>query len=392
MPPQYKKPISAHERRRRAAQSARDKAAAARLAPGKGKSKGRGKGVKPVTLNLNVSTPPQARGGRGQQARSGRGTSRTEHWRVVLRELHRGLPFMVPTRMEIISTRVRYSLVIPSSIAHNPSILFHPGRSVAHLLAVSPAWSQSITLEKRSGTEKGDTPDSMWTWTGETYQHEPISAEHPPLDVHTHNGIGEAVGVPSTLISPLTRVTGGLLTMRITCGPGTTGYFAYSSPALSELDADGGIIALNAAHATNPRVRRVELLEGSHVYHFTVPMSSPAGLEHFAPASTSFSWAHEDPFGATLLTFHDIFYNVHLGVKPVVELYCTVGIQCRLELADRHLATQHGSSSKDQKSKTHAGSNDGSAFLGKSKDGMETHVKQTTPGSSPGKASDPPGW
>lgn len=284
---------------------------------------------------------------------------------------------MTPTRMEIISTRVRYSLVIPSSAAHNPSVLFHPCRSVAHLLAVPPTFTSSIDALLRSGTE--DSPGSLWNWTGDTVQ----VPDAEPVSIHSPYAAGEALGVPSTLISPLTRVTGGLLTVRITCGPGTTGYFAYSSPALSELAPEGGIIALNAAHATNPRVRRVELLEGSHVYHFTAPMTSPAGMEHFAPANTRFSWSHEDPFGATLLTFHDVFYNVNLGVKPVVELYCTVGIQCRLELADRHLATQHGKSSKDEKSKIHAGSSDGSAFLGKSKDGMEVHVKQTSPGSTP---------
>lgn len=291
---------------------------------------------------------------------------------------------MTPTRMEIISTRVRYSLVIPSSTAHNPCVLFHPCRSVAHLLAISPNLALGIEhYPSRSGTE--DNAGNLWKWRGETY-------EHPALDdstgqeggsVHTADGAGEAVGVPSTLISPLTRVTGGLLTMRVTCGPGTTGYFAYSSPALSELTPEGAIPALNTAHATNPRVRRVELLEGSHIYHFTVPMTSPPGLEHFAPANTSFTWSHHDPFGATLVTFHDVFYNVNLGVKPVVELYCTVGIQCRLEMADRHLATRHEVSSKDQKSKTHAGSSDGSAFLGKSKDGMEAHVKQTSSDSAP---------
>lgn len=382
MPSQSKKPISASERRRRAAQSARDKAAAARSVPGRGRPKGRGRGAGPITLNLSMPSPPQARVGRGQLARSGRATSQREHWRAVLRELHRGLPFMTPTRMEIISTRVRYSLVIPSASTHNPCVLFHPCRSVAHLLAVSPNFGLGLeSIPIRAGTS--DTGDSLFNWTGESYQ---SNAEQDPSagqSVHTLGGAAEAVGVPSTLISPLTRVTGGLLTMRVTCGPGTTGYFAYSSPALSELAPEGGIIALNTAHATNPRVRRVELFEGSHIYHFTVPMTSPPALEQFAPANTHFMWSEHDPFGATLVTFHDVFYNVNLGVRPVVELYCTVGIQCRLEMADRHLATRHETSSKDQKCKTHAGSSDGSAFLGKSKDGMEAHVRQTTSGSPP---------
>lgn len=250
------------------------------------------------------------------------------------------------------------------------AFLFHPGRSVTHILGFNPGWTDfDLPLWGRSGKENGPT----WDWYGdEARSHD--GTQTMAIAASSFSA-AEAIGVPSTLISPLTRVTGGVLTMRITCGPGTTGYFAYSSPASSELSTNGATTELYGAHATNPRIRRHELVQGTQTHHFIAPITNAPALEHFAEANDRFLWGSEDPFGGTLITFHDIHYNANLGVAPVVEIYSTVGLQCRLEVADRHLATNHATSSKQAKVKQSTG--DGSAHIGATKDGHTDHVNQS---------------
>lgn len=300
---------------------------------------------------------------------------------TTLNELKRGLPFTTPTRLELINTRQRFTVPINNggvlgTTVKPPAILFHPCRSIASLLVLNTSTTHDFSVLQRSG-ETNNT--FLWDWNGS----EATDGTNTLSITDSQFVVAEAIGVPSTLVSPLTRVTGGVLTMRITCGPGTTGYLAFSSPALSELTyTNTGVRDLYNAHSTNPRIRRYELVQGTQTHHFIAPITNAPALETFDEANDRFQWGTSDPYGATLITFHDVHYNVNLGVAPVVELYATVGLQCRLEIADRHLATNHGTGSKESKVKQSNG--DGSAHIGTSRDGHSEHVKSTLKADSHG--------
>lgn len=336
--------------------------------------------ARPV-VHVSMTEPSMARGQR-RNARASRpsggsapGTSRPrEKWRTALLELKRGLPFTTPTRLELINTRVRFKIPLNSSTVHTPVVLFHPGRSVSHLLVVGQGHLGTWYNAPRG--EPG--PATAWEWVGDS-ANSPDGVNSTAITDPSF-WYAQAIGVPSTLISPLTRVTGGMLTLKITCGPGTTGYLAFSSPAISEIKGDdsvnNGLSALVSAHATNPRVRRYELTQGTQTHHFTAPIVSPPALEVFDEANPQFTWGPDEAFGGTVITFHDVNYNNNLGVPAVVELYATVGIQCRLEIADRHLATAHETGTKEAKMREHA-SAEGSAHLGTSQSGMAEHNKAT---------------
>lgn len=240
------------------------------------------------------------------------------------------------------------------------------------MVALNPSKAHDFNTMVRSTDH--NTASSLWDWSGSEVRSPDGATAYALIDAQFT--AGEAIGRPSTLVSPMTRVTGGVLTMRITCGPGTTGYLAFSCPALSELTASpSSVTNLYIAHATNPRIRRFELVQGTQTHHFIAPLTNAPALEHFAEANDRFVWGTEDPYGATLFTFHDIHYNMNLGVAPVVELYATVGLQCRLEVDDRHLATNHSTTSKESKVKQ--GNGDGTAHIGTSKNGHDEHVQST---------------
>lgn len=383
MPPKSKKQPSEHELWRRKQQSQRDKSrakpqqqSATRGPPGrqgrKAKGQGRTNAFMPVPQLYHTMMA-------GRRVPSGRGTLRSSAtYKRALLELKRGLPFTTPTRLELINTRVRYS--ITRNDAHPKlSILFHPARSTSHILALNHLQDPAI-----DGIVRGDFPTTSgltlvtkpFIWNGpDATQIDEDTGVTTTINITDANfATAQAVGSPSTLISPLTRVTGGVLTVRITCGPGTTGYVAFSCPLVTEILNPTGPRNLQNAHATNPRIRRIELTEGSHTHHFVAPIVSPPALEVFDTASDRFTWGPEDAFGGTLLTFHEVNYSSNLGVPIVVELYSTVGVQCRLEVDDRHLATSHASSTKGAKL---AHGNTESPHLGKTQFGMEDHVSTT---------------
>lgn len=288
---------------------------------------------------------------------------------MVLNEIKRGLPFPQATRLELINTRRRFTVPMTSAAtgARSPAILFHPCRSIASLAVLNPNKVHDFAFIGRSTTDKDP---NLWEWVG-------AEATSGNVSVDINAGAfdsAEATGQPASLISPLTRVTGGVLTLRVTCGPGTTGYLACSSPSLTELSYNQGLKDLFGAHATNSRVRRFELVQGTQTHHFIAPVTNPPALEHFAEANDRFTWGADDPYGATVITFHDIHYNDNLGVAPVVELFATVGLQCRLEVNDRHLATNHAHGTKDAKLKAVNGD---SAHIGTTQNGHSEHVQAT---------------
>jgi hypothetical protein len=385
MPPRSRKQPSEQELRRRKQQSQRDKAAhaqksqqsAARRPPGRrarpANGQGRGTPYAPTPQHLYQYMLA------GRRAQSGRGTLRSSGaYKRALLELKRGLPFTTPTRLELINTRVRFS-VTRNENHPRLSILFHPARSTTHLLALNHLHDPAI-----GSTARGDGTTSsgftlvakpfIWNGPDATLADGETDAVTTVSITSSDFEMAQAVGAPSTLISPLTRVTGGVLTVRFTCGPGTTGYVAFSCPLVTELLHPTGVRDLYSAHATNPRIRRIELSEGTHTHHFVAPIVSPPAMEVFDTSSDRFSWGPDDAFGGTLLTFHDINYASNMGVPIVVELYATVGLQCRLEVDDRHLATSHASSTKG--AKLAHGSTE-SPHLGKTTGGMEDHVSTT---------------
>lgn len=384
MPPRSKKQPSEYELRRRKQQSQRDKAHAqksqqqsAQRPSGRraraAKGQGRGNLYAPAPQHLYQFMMA------GRRAQSGRGTLKSSGaYKRALLELKRGLPFTTPTRLELINTRVRFS-VTRNENQPRPSILFHPARSTTHLLALNHRQDPRPGFVSRgddivsSGLVLLEKP---FIWNGpDATRTDEATGEVTTVDIDSLSfESAQAVGSPSTLISPLTRVTGGVLTVRFTCGPGTTGYVAFSCPLVTELLHPTGARDLYSAHATNPRIRRIELSEGTHTHHFVAPIVSPPAMEVFDTSSGRFSWGPDDAFGGTLLTFHDIFYATNMGVPVVVELYSTVGLQCRLEVDDRHLATSHASSTKGAKL---AHGNTESPHLGKTSGGMEDHVTTT---------------
>ena len=119
----------------------------------------------------------------------------------------------------------------------------------------------------------------------------------------------------------------------------------------SGLIGGNGVNLIVSAHSTNLLVKRIELHEGVITHHFVAPLVNPTALEYFAMGNDRFLWRDDDAYGGILISFHNLNYNTNLGVPMVVEMYATVGIQCRLELDDRHLATKHGTSTKEEKAK-----------------------------------------
>lgn len=379
-----KKQPSPHELRRRKQQSQRDKAAHAQKPqqqPAQRPSGRRARAAKGQGRSPYVPTPQHMYQYMlaGRPARSGRGTLRSSGaYKRALLELKRGLPFTTPTRLELINTRVRFS-VTRNENHPRLSILFHPARSTTHILALNHLHDPPLGTVARGDETAASittlvTKPYIWNGSDATLTDETTGAVTTVQISDPAFQSAQAIGSPSTLISPLTRVTGGVLTVRFTCGPGTTGYIAFSCPLVTELLHPTGARDLHSAHATNPRIRRIELSEGTHTHHFVAPIVSPPAMEIFDVSSNRFSWGPDDAFGGTLLTFHDINYSNNMGVPIVVELYSTVGLQCRLEVDDRHLATSHATSTKGAKL-THG--NTESPHLGKTTGGMEDHVATT---------------
>lgn len=298
----------------------------------------------------NPRTNPR-RGGFGQRTGKQRG-----QFQAALAELRRGLPFTTPTRVEIVNTRVRFMVSLKDDTTCLPSILFHPCRSVVSLLCINGEKHNNFETLARTVSEDNDR-GWLWEWVDQEAINPTDMTKR--VDITAKNfSSAEAIGMPGSLIAPLTRVTGGVLNVKVTCGPGTSGYMSFSCPSFQELTGKhinatngNGATALIAAHASNPLVKRLELHEGVINHRFVAPLVNPPSLEFFAEGNDRFLWGTDDAFGGILIAFHNINYNKNLGVPIVVECYATVGLQCRLELEDRHLATKHGTSTKEEKAK-----------------------------------------
>jgi len=198
--------------------------------------------------------------------------------------------------------------------------LFHPANSVA--LGVSTG-NFSGERDLTSYLREGGGADYLANWSADT---------------ELQNGIFEAVGVPDSLISGTGRVTGGVMTVKVTGAPSSTGYVVSSCPQSDELKTHK---TLYDAHQNSVRLKRHDIGEGTRDFAFHAPLFSPALVETYVPVIASFHWCEHDPFGGIALTFHELNYNDTLGMPFIVEVDMQVGIQCRLDLADRHLSTSH---------------------------------------------------
>jgi hypothetical protein len=177
----------------------------------------------------------------------------------------------------------------------------------------------------------------------------------------------EAVGVPNSLISATGRVTGGIMTVKVTGAPSATGYVVSSCPRANEMSTH---LSLYNSHHNNVRLKRHDLGEGTRDFAFHAPLFSPALIETYGSINPRFHWSEHDPFGGIVLTFHELNYNATLGMPFIVEVDMQVGVQCRLDLDDRHLATNHphekAESKKDLYSERNMGVvGSGNGFLSK---------------------------
>lgn len=224
-------------------------------------------------------------------------------------------------------------------------ILFHPANSVALGVATS-YFSETRNLTSYTRSESTDAAAlSNWTSTSSLTQ-----------------AIVEAVGVPNSLISSVGRVTGGIMTVRVTGSPSATGFMVSSCPMAHEVTDH---INLYDNHQVSVRLKRHDLSEGVQDFAFHAPLLSPALMETYTSTNASFNWSEMDPFGGVALTFHELNYNTTLGMPFIVEVDMQVGIQSRLEVEDRHFATNHPHEKVDLKKDLHSAKNMGVVGSGK---------------------------
>ena len=152
------------------------------------------------------------------------------------------------------------------------------------------------------------------------------------------------------------------MSIRVTGSPSATGYMVSSCPMAHEV-ADHK--ALYDNHKVSVRLKRHDLCEGVQDFAFHAPLVSPALLETYTSTNPSFHWSEMDPFGGVVVTFHELNYNPTLGMPFVVEVDMQVGIQSRLEVEDRHFATNHTHETVDHKKDLHNAKNMGVIATGK---------------------------
>jgi len=254
----------------------------------------------------------------------------------------RGLPAPVPTRLEVFVFRARVTLRAGNL---QPSILFHPAVSVSPAVILTPGvtanpgiWSLTRSQETDTGT-LGDWVDSDVTPLGSV-----------PDGVYNSGAVAaEAIGHPKNLVSAEGRATGGVMRIKVTGGPTLRGYLAHSCP-----QADFDPATQKAEHASNATIPRLELKDGLQ-HDFYAPLMIPHAMEDFKGAIDRFHWSTTDPFGGMLLTLHDVAFAADYDRPPVMDVLMYHAVECRLDLADRHLQTPHSSQTKEEKTRVQGG-------------------------------------
>lgn len=283
--------------------------------------------------SLATQQPNRLRKGRARPARGG-GGPRAGQGQVTrfLSSLRRGMPSAVPTRLEVLHFRARYSL----TVGEEHMILFHPSNNVA-LGLITSYMAEARDL---AGFDRG-TAGAPVQWV-------------PSTDMT--GTISECMGVPDSLVSSIGRVTGGVMTIKVTGCDGATGYAVSSCPMRGEIMDHKSVYE---RHATSVRLKRHEIGANTRDFAFHAPVLAPAAMETFTGTNDRYSWGEDDPFGGIAVTFHNLQYNATYGMPFVVELDMQVGIQSRLTLDDRHLSTNHATEKGAAKCDLHSEKNMG---------------------------------
>lgn len=322
------------------------------------------------TLALGASQPlPSRRRKRRPRAARGAGSTSGGPTRVgrYLQSLRRGMPSTVPTRVEVLHFRDRFTL----NSAQGLMILFHPSNSVSLGLCMGSSASAPVSHRSRTTetTENSEGTYHNWApglrWSAKTGESGDLTA----------TTVVEAIGTPGSLLSSVGRVTGGLLSIKIVGSGGSSGYLVSSCPLRSELESP---LELYKAHASSTRLRRHEVTDGVQDFVFHAPLVNPASLDEFSQSNDQFNWGVSDPFGGVLVTFHQLNFNANLGNPFVVEVDMQVGVQSRLSIEDRHLATAHSVEKSAQKASLHEQADSGHVHSGTGAGSNAVQVSNTT--------------
>lgn len=163
------------------------------------------------------------------------------------------------------------------------------------------------------------------------------------------------------------------MSVRVTGSPSATGYMVSSCPMAHEV---ANHIELYDNHQASVRLKRHDLGEGVQDLAFHAPLLSPALMETYTATNPAFHWTELDPFGGVVLTFHELNYNPTLGMPFIVEVDMQVGIQSRLEVEDRHFATNHAHEKADVKADLHNAKNMG--VIGSGKGALSKQVQSSS--------------
>lgn len=269
-----------------------------------------------------------------------------------LASLRRGMPSAVPTRVEVLHFRARYSL----THTHQHMVLFHPAHSLSLGLLTS-----FMTEGRDLTTFPRGTAAVPVAWGA---------------GVDLTASIAECMGIPGALVSSVGRVTGGVMTIKVTGCEGSSGYAVSSCPMRTEIQDHK---ALYDTHSTSIRLKRHDIGAGTKDFAFHAPILSAAAMETFTGVNMAYHWSEADPFGGVVVTFHDLQYNEHQGMPFIVELDMQVGIECKLPLDDRHLATTHGSEKVAVKADIHNEKGMGHIITGKGASSQAVQQSATVP-------------
>jgi len=356
------RPISEAERKRRAAQSRRDKAMS-------GSQVLRRPGYQPLMT------------GNGKGRRPGTGGGLRAHIQL----LRKTIPFSAPTRREPIYFRGSLNLSTGSS----PIFLFHPSRSTTNwavlgrensvLFAdvqrrVQASYVSHETLKNGahpSGSHAGhpdpgqDGGHGNWThWWVDDKAVKPDTGNDQSLTTNPTNMVAQGVGTPAVVVSDGVRVLGGLASIQMQCGPTIRGFIHYRILAGPESHVYSSVNI--SAEINSPYFYRKALKPGVNSLTFHAPVENPSALEYFGRLTRTLS--DEDapimePFSTIVFCFSAVEWAAN-DSPPMVTFSSCVNLQCMLPTSVRHLATKEPKTTREELHKAYTSSVAGEIMTG----------------------------
>jgi hypothetical protein len=330
--------VSINTARERQAQSRRDKALSAnqRLQqPPRGMAAAKARPQSALQIRARGSA--SSMGPRGPDVRLER----------YLRSICKGLPAPFPTRVEKLHYLSRFSL--DPTVDSHPMILYHCAPAIAQALIVGPVKFKDLTWHWSRSTYKDGTT-ARHNWINGNIA---VDGSNVPLyDTTILPGglIGESISTPNTLMSTTMRCLGGIVCVKITCGPTARGYMVNRVLSSQEIGVD--LSTLLSDDATSPTARRLNFVAGTTVEkYFYAPCQNPDNLETFTEMNPTFSWGVTDSFCGLQFTFHEVKIGKD-DIAPTVEFSYVSALQLALSPDNRHLETMHGNETKDAKTST----------------------------------------